>query len=85
MWQERVSELSEYFIIRRHLSDLINNNASAIFFDSWPSIKKKLDYFVKIMHVDVQDIAKCNSLTMELDEVKVFINMTKVWDSIVKK
>ena len=72
MLQERVSELSEYFLIKRNLSDLIKNNASAVFFDSWPALKKKLKYFIEVMHVDVRDIAKCKALTMELDEIKVF-------------
>ena len=71
MWQERISELSEYFVIRRQLSDLIKNNTSAIFLENWPSLKKKFDYFINIMHVDSKDIAKCNALTMDLDEIKV--------------
>ena len=71
MWLERISALSEYFVIRRQLPDLMKNNASAIFLESWPILKKKFDYFINIMHVDVIDISKCNALTMDLDEIKV--------------
>jgi len=70
MWLERISALSEYFVIRRQLPDLMRNNASAIFLESWPILRKKFDYFINIMHVDVVDIAKCNALTMDLDEIK---------------
>ena len=83
MLQERVSELSEYFVVKRNLSDLIKNNASAVFFDSWPALKKKLKYFIEVMHVDVRDIAKCKALTMELDEIKVLNKRIEIKEFLI--
>ena len=60
------------------MTDLIQNNAAAVLLEGYPSLKKKIDYFVKTMHVDVQDIAKCKALTINLDLIKVNLYIKKL-------
>ena len=54
------------------MPDLLRNNAAAVLLEGYPSLKRKLDYFIKTMHVDVKDIAESKALTMDLDEIKVY-------------
>ena len=54
------------------MTDLLKNNSAAILLEGYPSLKRKLDYFIKIMHVDLKDIAESKALTMDLDEIKVY-------------
>ena len=53
------------------MPDLIKNNAQAVLLEGWPSLKRKIEYFVKTMHVDVQDMSKCKAFTVDLDLIKV--------------
>ena len=57
--------------MKRHMPDLMKNNASAVLLEDLTVLKKKLNYFIKIMHVDVDDIVKCKCLGLDLEEIKV--------------
>ena len=69
-WTERISELSEYFSNSRHIPSLIQNNAATVLLEGFPSLKRKIEYLVKVMHVDVKDIANCKALSTDFDEIK---------------
>ena len=66
-----MSDLSEYFNHKRHFPDLIKNNTSAVLVEDYALLKKKIEYLVKIMHVDVKDIATCQALSVDFEEIKV--------------
>ena len=65
------------------MPDLIKNNAAAVLLEGYPSLRRKLEYFIKTMHVDVEDISKCKAFTVDLDLIKVTLYATKL-DSIFR-
>ena len=71
IWLDRISDLSEYFNHKRHLPDLIKNNTSAVLVEDYALLKKKIEYLIEIMHVDVKDIATFQALSVDFEEIKV--------------
>ena len=43
-----------------------------IFLDPWSHLQEKLDYIIKVMHVDIRDLAECGAvLYQDLEHIEV--------------
>lgn len=70
VWMERISHLSQYFNLKRHLKDLLANNAEVL---TMPlgEYQDKMDYMVRVMHVNPEDICKSKALASDLRRIQV--------------
>jgi len=68
-WEDRIEDLREIFNVKRFMGKLITNNPGVLT-EHGGTLKRKLDYFIKVMHVYPKDIAEADCLSQDLIMIK---------------